>query len=62
LRPHRGDLVQAQALPLGIMLGGLASMLPERRNENVALAPRSVLVGFLATLLSAALIGLVTPA
>jgi CNT family concentrative nucleoside transporter len=55
-------LVQAQALPLGIMLGGLATMLPERRNEIVALAPRSVLVGFLAPLLSAALIGLVTSA
>ncbi len=46
---------------LGIMLGGLTAMLPERRREIVALAPRSVVVGFLATLLSAALIGLVTP-
>lgn len=47
---------------LGIMLGGLTAMLPERRQEIVALAPRSVLIGFLATLLSAALIGLITPA
>ncbi len=47
---------------LGIMLGGLMTMLPERRQEIVALAPRSVIIGFLATLLSAALIGLITPA
>lgn len=47
---------------LGIMLGGLTAMLPERRTEVVSLAPRSVAVGFLATLLSASLIGLVTPA
>ncbi|MFN3869182.1 MAG: NupC/NupG family nucleoside CNT transporter [Hyphomicrobiaceae bacterium] len=46
---------------LGIMLGGLTQMLPERREEIVQLAPRSVWVGFLASLLSAALIGLVTP-
>lgn len=46
---------------LGIMLGGLTAMLPERREEVIALAPRSVFVGFLATLLSAALIGLITP-
>lgn len=46
---------------LGIMLGGLTAMLPERREEIVALAPRSVIVGFLATLLSAALIALITP-
>lgn len=46
---------------LGIMLGGLTAMLPERRQEILQLAPRSVIVGFLATLLSAALIGLATP-
>ncbi|MCB1514319.1 MAG: nucleoside:proton symporter [Hyphomicrobiaceae bacterium] len=45
---------------LGIMLGGLVAMLPERRQEILDLAPRSVLVGFLATLLSAALVGLAT--
>jgi CNT family concentrative nucleoside transporter len=47
---------------VGIMWVDLTTMQLERRNEIVALAPRSVLVGFLATLLSAALIGLVTPA
>ncbi|MBL8564164.1 MAG: nucleoside:proton symporter [Hyphomicrobiaceae bacterium] len=46
---------------LGIMLGGLTAMLPERREEILELAPRSVLVGFLTTLLSGALIGLITP-
>ena len=46
---------------LGIMLGGLTTMLPERRQEIVALAPRSVVVGFLATLLTAAVIGLISP-
>ncbi|MGD9785831.1 MAG: NupC/NupG family nucleoside CNT transporter [Hyphomicrobiaceae bacterium] len=47
---------------LGIMLGGLTAMLPERREVILSLAPRSVAVGFLATLLSAALIGVITPA
>ena len=47
---------------LGIMLGDRTTMQLQRRNEIVALAPRSVLVGFLAALLSAALIGLVNPA
>lgn len=45
---------------LGIMLGGLTALLPERRSDILELAPRSVGVGFLATLLSGALIGLVT--
>ena len=45
---------------LGIMLGGLTAMLPERREEILELAPRSMLVGFLTTLLSGALIGLIT--
>lgn len=42
------------------MIGGLTAMLPERRDEILELAPRSVLVGFLTTLLSAALVGLIT--
>ncbi len=44
---------------LGIQIGALTAMAPERRGEIVALAPRAMLVGFLATLLSAAMIGLV---
>lgn len=42
---------------LGILIGGLSAMVPERRAEIVALAPKSVLAGFLATLLSAAAVG-----
>jgi CNT family concentrative nucleoside transporter len=44
---------------LGIMVGGLTAMVPERRGEIVDLAPRAVLIGFLATLLSAAVVGVV---
>lgn len=42
---------------LGILIGGLSAMVPERRGEIVALAPRAVLAGFLATLLSASIVG-----
>lgn len=42
---------------LGIMVGGLTAMVPERRDEIIALAPKSVVVGLLATLLSAAIVG-----
>lgn len=42
---------------LGIMIGGMVAMAPERSAEIVALGPRSLLVGFFATLLSAAVVG-----
>ena len=42
---------------LGILLGGLAAMAPNRRSEIVELAPKSVLIGFLTTLLSASIVG-----
>ena len=42
---------------LGILIGGLSAMVPERRAEIVAMAPRSVLVGFLTTLLTASVVG-----
>lgn len=42
---------------LGIMIGGFSAMVPSRRDEVVALAPRAVVVGFLVTLQTAALIG-----
>ncbi|MGI9525374.1 MAG: NupC/NupG family nucleoside CNT transporter [Hyphomicrobiaceae bacterium] len=45
---------------LGILLGGLSAMVPERRSEIVAMAPKSVLIGFLATLLSASIVGATT--
>jgi CNT family concentrative nucleoside transporter len=42
---------------LGIMVGGLAAMAPERRAEIASLGPLAVLVGLMATLLSGALVG-----
>jgi concentrative nucleoside transporter, CNT family len=39
------------------MIGGMVAMAPDRRAEIVALGPRSLLVGFFATLLSAAVVG-----
>lgn len=44
---------------LGIMVGGLTTMVPSRRDEIVALAPKAVAIGFLASLMSAAVIGVV---
>lgn len=45
---------------LGIMIGGLVAMAPERRGEIVALAPRAMLVGLMATLSSAAVVGAIS--
>ena len=44
---------------LGIMLGGLGSMVPERRSEIVALGVKSIIAGTLATLLTGTVAGLV---
>jgi len=44
---------------LGILVGGLTAMAPARRHEIVALAPRSILSGTLATMMSGALAGLI---
>ncbi len=43
---------------LGILIGGLGTMVPERRSEIVALGMKSIVSGTLATLVSAALVGL----
>jgi CNT family concentrative nucleoside transporter len=43
---------------LGIMIGGLGAMVPERRHEIVALGMRSILSGTLATCISGALAGM----
>jgi CNT family concentrative nucleoside transporter len=45
---------------LGIMIGGLTTLVPERRADIVELAPKAVLVGLMATLLSAAVVGAVS--
>jgi CNT family concentrative nucleoside transporter len=42
---------------LGIMVGGLTAMAPERRDDIVRLAPLAVVVGLMATLLSGAVVG-----
>jgi CNT family concentrative nucleoside transporter len=44
---------------LGIMIGGLATMCPERRDEIVALGMKSIVAGLLATCLTAATVGLI---
>jgi CNT family concentrative nucleoside transporter len=45
---------------LGIMIGGLSVMAPERRDEIVALGLKSIVSGTLATLLMGAVVGLLT--
>ena len=44
---------------LGIMIGGLGTMCPERRAEVVALGLKSIVAGTLATCLTAAMVALV---
>ena len=44
---------------LGILLGGLGAMVPDRRAEIAALGWRSLITGTLATLMSGALVGLI---
>jgi CNT family concentrative nucleoside transporter len=43
---------------LGIMIGGLTALAPERRADILQLAPRSVWSGFLATCMTGALVGM----
>ena len=43
---------------LGIMVGGMTAMAPDRRHDIVALAPRSLVSGTLATLMSGAVVGM----
>jgi concentrative nucleoside transporter, CNT family len=43
---------------LGIMIGGLGAMAPERRGEIVALGMKSILAGTLATLMTGAIVGM----
>jgi CNT family concentrative nucleoside transporter len=43
---------------LGIMIGGLGSMAPERKDEIVALGIRSIIAGTLATCMTGAIVGL----
>ena len=45
---------------LGIMIGGLVAMSPERRDDIVALAPRTIISGTLATCLMGAIVGVLS--
>ncbi len=45
---------------LGILTGGLVAMCPERRQELLALAPKTLVSGTLATFMTGALIGLLS--
>lgn len=63
---ERSRLIMAYALSgfanlgsLGIMIGGLGAMAPERRDEIVALGLRSIIAGTLAACMTAAIVGLI---
>jgi len=43
---------------LGILIGGMCALVPERRRVIVALGPRSILSGTLATCMSGAVVGM----
>jgi len=45
---------------LGILVGGMSALAPERRHEIVALGPRSLISGTLAPLMSGAIAGMLT--
>ncbi|MGE0024013.1 MAG: NupC/NupG family nucleoside CNT transporter, partial [Hyphomicrobium sp.] len=46
---------------LGIMIGGMVAMVPERRAEIVSLGGKTIISGTLATLMTAAAVGVLTP-
>ena len=43
----------------GIMIGGLSSVVPEKRQEIVGLGMKSILLGTLATLMTGAVVGII---
>ncbi len=62
----RSELIMTYALcgfanfgSLGILIGGLGAMAPERRAEIVGLGMKSILAGTLATLMTGAVVGMV---
>ncbi len=63
----RSELIMTYALcgfanlgSLGILIGGLGTMVPERREEIVALGPKAIVSGTLATLLTGAVVGVLS--
>jgi concentrative nucleoside transporter, CNT family len=64
----RSDLIMTYALcgfanfgSLGILIGGLSTMVPERAAEVVELGPRSIVAGTLATCCTGAVVGILSP-
>jgi CNT family concentrative nucleoside transporter len=64
----RSELIMIYALcgfanfgSLGILIGGLSTMVPERRDEIVQLGLRSILAGTLATCCTGAVVGILSP-
>jgi CNT family concentrative nucleoside transporter len=45
---------------LGIMIGGMATMVPERRDDIVSLGLKSIVSGTLATCLIGAIVGVLS--
>jgi len=45
---------------LGILVGGLGVLVPERRGEILSAAPKSILSGTLVTLMTASLVALLS--
>jgi concentrative nucleoside transporter, CNT family len=45
---------------LGILIGGLGSLAPERRNELAGLGIRAIVAGTLATCMTGAIIGIIS--
>jgi concentrative nucleoside transporter, CNT family len=69
LLTERSRLILAYALcgfanfgSLGIMIGGMTAMVPERRAEIIGLGAKTIVSGTLATLMTAAVVGMMTPA
>jgi len=64
---ERSEIIMIYALcgfanfgSLGIMLGGMGTLVPERRAEIAALGLKSILAGTLATLMTGAFVGILT--
>ncbi len=64
----RSELIMTYALcgfanfgSLGILIGGLSTMVPERRDEIVQLGLRSIVAGTLATCCTGAVVGILSP-
>jgi CNT family concentrative nucleoside transporter len=62
----RSELIMTYAMcgfanlgSLGIMIGGVGAMVPERREEIVGLGPKSIMAGTIATCMTGAVVGVI---